>query len=407
MCKQGFDDALRFLQRNDLINCTRCLAVQSTYVISEDDDAEFDPQCQECNEHKREAMVAGMPDIVVSVFQEYIDSANKGLYNWLLAHKGMQLVALLSLPYTIPVDFAMAFIKKLRKTTPFMTTNLRSMCKFLICQMIGVLETVSSKAGYKLTATLQLEHDLGSDHDHVFDKEVNINFRIDDKSIDPERLTMSNVLSRRGSFTYSEPLVDDTYENILHVTSQHDAIMAYYYMDENNKLRVTEIFDVTDMPSDTITDDLHAWKESHVSSWVKSQAETTFMNFDDDCDDAISSNSSTSTATVQQVFSEPESDWVPRGNSKTRADKNCDDIKSAVSQIQPANPTGLISRGPPGIGKDWWAGSSRRARVRSLDTRESEPRAPAKELRTWRIPFYPVGQIRSRVTMVHVSTPNE
>ena len=32
-CKQGFEDALRFLQRRYLISCTRCLAVDSTYQI--------------------------------------------------------------------------------------------------------------------------------------------------------------------------------------------------------------------------------------------------------------------------------------------------------------------------------------------------------------------------------------
>ncbi|CAH1966930.1 unnamed protein product [Acanthoscelides obtectus] len=55
MCKQGFDDALRFLHRNNLINCTRCLAVQSTFVVSEtiDEHLEFDPQCKECKLHRQ------------------------------------------------------------------------------------------------------------------------------------------------------------------------------------------------------------------------------------------------------------------------------------------------------------------------------------------------------------------
>ena len=33
LCKQGFDDTLRFLQKRYLISCTRCLAVDSTYEI--------------------------------------------------------------------------------------------------------------------------------------------------------------------------------------------------------------------------------------------------------------------------------------------------------------------------------------------------------------------------------------
>lgn len=55
MCKQGFDDALRFLHRNNLISCTRCLAVQSTFIVSEhiDESAEYDPQCKECKIHRQ------------------------------------------------------------------------------------------------------------------------------------------------------------------------------------------------------------------------------------------------------------------------------------------------------------------------------------------------------------------
>lgn len=59
MCKQGFDDALRFLHRNNLINCTRCLAVQSTFVVSEttDEQLEFDPQCRECKLHRQVGII--------------------------------------------------------------------------------------------------------------------------------------------------------------------------------------------------------------------------------------------------------------------------------------------------------------------------------------------------------------
>lgn len=55
MCRQGFDDALRFLHMNNLINCTRCLAVQSTFVVMDNatDDLDYDPECHECNRHRQ------------------------------------------------------------------------------------------------------------------------------------------------------------------------------------------------------------------------------------------------------------------------------------------------------------------------------------------------------------------
>jgi arginyl-tRNA--protein-N-Asp/Glu arginylyltransferase len=55
MCKQGFDDTLRFLHRNNLLNCTRCLAVQSTFVLQRtiEESMEYDPECIECKLHRQ------------------------------------------------------------------------------------------------------------------------------------------------------------------------------------------------------------------------------------------------------------------------------------------------------------------------------------------------------------------
>lgn len=38
-------------------------------------------------------------------------------------------------------------------------------------------------------------------------------------------------------------LEDDTFEQILKVTNYHDAIMAYYYLDEHNKVFLTHFDD--------------------------------------------------------------------------------------------------------------------------------------------------------------------
>lgn len=136
MCKQGFDDALRFLHRNNLISCTRCLAVQSTFVVSEKikEEHEYDPECHECNLHRQvshyyltiiwqcvlnvflisiqEALVSNMPETVLTIFQEAIDSANKGIVNWIFKHRSMKLLSVLSLPYTLPADMVHATFTK-------------------------------------------------------------------------------------------------------------------------------------------------------------------------------------------------------------------------------------------------------------------------------------------------------
>lgn len=86
------------------------------------------------------------------------------------------------------------------------------------------------------------------------------------------KFSSGKILTRQPNLTVrkSEQLVDDdTFEHILQVTAQHDAVMAYYYMDEDNKVKVTEIFDVTDSDS-------HVFQSSH-------ERETNVcLEFDDD-----------------------------------------------------------------------------------------------------------------------------
>lgn len=39
---------------------------------------------------------------------------------------------------------------------------------------------------------------------------------------------------------------------VFQVTQQHDAVLAFYYMDGENKMKVTEIFEVTPAESEAI-----------------------------------------------------------------------------------------------------------------------------------------------------------
>lgn len=38
----------------------------------------------------------------------------------------------------------------------------------------------------------------------------------------------------------------DAFDHILQVTNHQESVYAYYYMDETNKVKVTEIFDMTE-----------------------------------------------------------------------------------------------------------------------------------------------------------------
>nr|CAD7433519.1 unnamed protein product [Timema monikensis] len=319
MCKQGFDDALRFLHRNNLLNCTRCLAVQSTFVVSEtlEESFDYDPECKACQQHRnvrielplqlawldpglaargtvgvrnssrriiegpkllhilqdkefgdRDALVADLPDTIASILQDAIESANKGLINWIFKHRGMKLLSVLSLPCTLPADMMYATFTKFLAVSPRMGSNLWLASQYLIDQLAHFLYRMD-KTRQQLTAKIicQLavsqytaKYDVGtsSDMPMAVKNKMNFNFslNVEEREVPMESAQgckfPNKVLSRRSSQTFAltgadTTLVeDDTFEHILQVTSHHDTVMAYFYTDENNKVKVTEIFDMTE-----------------------------------------------------------------------------------------------------------------------------------------------------------------
>nr|CAD7199613.1 unnamed protein product [Timema douglasi] len=270
MCKQGFDDALRFLHRNNLLNCTRCLAVQSTFVVSEtlEESFDYDPECKACQQHRNDALVADLPDTIASILQDAIESANKGLINWIFKHRGMKLLSVLSLPCTLPADMMYAtFTKQFRHAldayeviqlndymrfmavSPQMGSNLWLASQYLIDQLAHFLYRMD-KTRQQLTAKIicQLavsqytaKYDVGTSSDipMAVKNKMNFNFslNVEEREVPMESAQgckfPNKVLSRRSSQTLAltgadTTLVeDDTFEHILQV-------------------KVTEIFDVTE-----------------------------------------------------------------------------------------------------------------------------------------------------------------
>lgn len=350
LCKQGFDDALRFLHRNNLINCTRCLAVQSTFIISEaqDECSDYDPQCQECQLHRQEALVANLPDTVMRVFQEAIDSANKGLYNWMLSHRGMKLISLLSLPYTVPLDFTLAALKKIKMLLLYMIKNLKMMCSFIVDEMIHSIYSIHSRGGDKISTNVacQFEYSgLGYDDEHHIEKELNFNIKVNMDESDFEKSTKiitSNILSRRSSLALQadSTLVDDTFENILQVTSHHDAVMAFYYMDDDYKVKITEIFDVTE------NGEVDSTKRKLSSDWEDPSVPLFTSKHEEDHDEikCLKEESSIIDTSVDEeyaengnIFSDPESEWASSTGIRVRRANSLRHLKPESEQTVATN----------------------------------------------------------------------
>lgn len=97
LCQQGFEDGLRFLQRNNLISCQKCVSIQSRFLIQaalpEADDT-YDPECKDCTAHRKIASKANLPDTVSSVLHQAMESANKGILSWLFRFRDYNAKAL-------------------------------------------------------------------------------------------------------------------------------------------------------------------------------------------------------------------------------------------------------------------------------------------------------------------------
>ncbi|XP_011311336.1 patatin-like phospholipase domain-containing protein 2 [Fopius arisanus] len=343
MCKQGFDDALRFLQRNNLINCTRCLAVQSTFVVSEtlDDNVEYDPECKECKIHRQEALVANLPETVMTIFQDAIDSANKGIMNWLFKHKSIKLLSFLSLPYTLPLDVVCATLNKIMINRPKLHSELMEITKYLAEQIFLIIskmniynvripETIGYQwtiADYDSSIHGKKSVDDSNESDVKQDTDLNLVLQYDDM-LWQQNLHKSSCIINMNEF----PSIDEPFDNILQVTSDQEALMAYYYMDENKKIQRTEIFDI---PEKSVTDatisskqrptydeipwDEPAWLTKHSlidvdyfnNEVLTSNAHSCHPHEEEENPETSLDTVSEASIDETTVFSDPESEWTP------------------------------------------------------------------------------------------------
>jgi len=369
MCKQGFDDALMFLHRNNLINCTRCLAVQSTFVISDtlDESLEFDPECQECKMHRQEALLSKLPDTIMSIFEEAVDTANKGLINWIFKHRGMKVLSVLSLPYTLPAEIVYATFTKFMASAPWLGNNLLQLSQYLLKQLSVLFDKMYQKHQQpNTTVRCQLaitefggtKYDVESVEDIpvAVKNKMNINFTLNlderatvaaNQSESTSTRKLPPTLSRHPSVTvnYADlgaQMEDDTFEHILQETAHHDTVMAFYYMDENNKVKVTEIVDVTDAGSSAVLSPEERANNMQLEfddDWLSQQVMQTvddpYYGEDDDLglSDISVDDCNVDGGDSRNIFSDPESEWNSTEAARKLSSEKLSNIKEAFSIV--------------------------------------------------------------------------
>ncbi|XP_075972370.1 uncharacterized protein LOC142974102 [Anticarsia gemmatalis] len=317
MCKQGFDDALRFLHRNNMISCTRCLAVQSTFQLHEvlDDSVyDYDPECEECKTHRQDALVDDLPDTVMTIFQNAIESANSGLVNWLLRRRAVRCLTLAALPYRVPVDIVYATLAKFVTCTPKMSASLWRLSLSVLQQLHGFVYASHDRSAAAARVYYKLTSDHHRDHRDLRD------LRDDEQLLDRRRASEYRVTAGAagvvGGLSGGAALAEggDTLEHVLSVTAHHDALLAYYYLDAENKMKMTEIFDVTDADTEAVQTPTERALNKQLefdNDWsAELIADNDELDMEAMDDDALAD---------RNIFSDPESEWPPRPPHPARA----------------------------------------------------------------------------------------
>lgn len=140
LCKMGFDDGLRFLQRNKVLSCMRCVAIQSSFTVAETEDVveehENKPMhdydgCRDCQTRREAAVLASLPDPVARAIQDICDQVDKGVINWFFKHRPVKVLSLVMLPYVLPFDIAIVILIKLWRQVPLFKSHLKGTFKNL------------------------------------------------------------------------------------------------------------------------------------------------------------------------------------------------------------------------------------------------------------------------------------
>uniref|UniRef100_A0A5S6Q1Q3 triacylglycerol lipase n=1 Tax=Trichuris muris TaxID=70415 RepID=A0A5S6Q1Q3_TRIMR len=346
MCRQGFQDTLRFLARHGLISCTRCIAVRSSILLAdsctvantetetsnESSSSAFErtvvprlmprslsvnhqdlmngPDCHRCVETAARAPRKGLPRVVRRSLADASASERK-MFDFLLSSRLFTAMRYLSLPWILPFDLTVTTVSRICRRLPSFYGTTKKIMSFLlkqldfhspsrtvklICQLAitemnfsnfssdvaDMFDLFEAADGGDSPAKVSVQADMGT-ADRVTTTERNYGFTVDmndkckslkkvssifaENTSDLTEFTTSSVskllddleyagyrraVSRAGQTSPEAPLEHGEFDSlgaILNYSRKHDALMAYYYMDDDNRMKLTEIFGVEPEPT--------------------------------------------------------------------------------------------------------------------------------------------------------------
>lgn len=120
ICQQGYNDTLRYLQKNGMVNCIYHLNVpmmpyfQGTETEAEELSTEENPEeephfdCRECKHNIRKTLFSSLPPVLLKVFHSTMTSKDQSILKYIFQGKLFQAMSLMITSFIAPVDILWA-----------------------------------------------------------------------------------------------------------------------------------------------------------------------------------------------------------------------------------------------------------------------------------------------------------
>ncbi|CAD5220461.1 unnamed protein product [Bursaphelenchus xylophilus] len=252
ICRQGFQDALVLLTKKGLAPCVRCLTIQSNVLpvpeyktpvnlprvrrtssmVSNPSRLRLTSECDMCNESEfnPEDATALFPSVLQTAFGE-ATKAESRLFIYLNSFRLYRYSRRLMAPAFLPVELAMYTAKTVQSwlypkaAVDYFTQRLQATIELVQ----GFLDAAQSSS---------LEKPVPS-------------YRVGLAEVERRQSAMSRRSSKQPGSTFATfdqteaDLCDEgSASELVKYSQEHDAILAYYYMDEKNQVQVCQIYDV-------------------------------------------------------------------------------------------------------------------------------------------------------------------
>ncbi|CAD5214342.1 unnamed protein product [Bursaphelenchus okinawaensis] len=251
ICRQGFQDALVLLTKKGLAPCVRCLTIQSNVlpipeyknsfmssrvrtasIVSNPSRLRLASECEKCYESEfyPEDATALFPSVLQTAFGE-AKKAESRLFTYLNSFRIYRYSRRLMAPAILPFELAMYTAKTVqswiypKSAVDYFTQRLQATVELVQ----SILDAAQSSSSIKSPPSYRIG--LAE----VERRQSSLPSRRPSKV--PNAYA---ALENREGELYDEGSADE----LVRYSNEHDAVLAYHYMDEKNQVQVCQIYDV-------------------------------------------------------------------------------------------------------------------------------------------------------------------